>query len=267
MRPPLHAVVYAPAGRYKSTFAATFPKPMLVLAFDPLNKMGPYYRRGIAGPEVIGECDQAIVMVASKKNPDKTIVTLEGFYDDVILADGTLDPTAYLRFLSRMPSFYEEVREGLYATVVVDTLATMSIASRNLHEFKLHKGDKDGRLHYARAKNDIEQAICCRLVNVCRGINFLVLTHVDKDKDEIMGTMIGQPAAPGSLATQDGLPARFPELYYIRGTREKDKTINYVIQTKDDGRYNAFSGINAPDGCALDYNALWANYNAEESAT
>lgn len=46
---PLHCLVYGDFGSMKSTFAATFPKPMLVLSFDNLGKEGPYTRKGEPG--------------------------------------------------------------------------------------------------------------------------------------------------------------------------------------------------------------------------
>jgi len=42
----LHVVVMGDPGARKSTFAATFPKPMLVLNFDPMGKETPYLLAG-----------------------------------------------------------------------------------------------------------------------------------------------------------------------------------------------------------------------------
>lgn len=46
---PLHCLVYGNPGSFKSTFAAMFPKPMLVLSFDNWGKEKPYHRRGRIG--------------------------------------------------------------------------------------------------------------------------------------------------------------------------------------------------------------------------
>jgi hypothetical protein len=43
---PLHCFCYSDSGGGKSTFAATFPKPMLVLMWDPIGKDAPYRKRG-----------------------------------------------------------------------------------------------------------------------------------------------------------------------------------------------------------------------------
>lgn len=45
-RLPLHVLNYANWGSGKSTFAATFPKPMVVWMFDPLGKHFPYLKQG-----------------------------------------------------------------------------------------------------------------------------------------------------------------------------------------------------------------------------
>lgn len=46
---PLHLLLYGDTGSGKSTFAATFPKPMLVWCFDPHGKDMPYRRLGVKG--------------------------------------------------------------------------------------------------------------------------------------------------------------------------------------------------------------------------
>ena len=48
-KPGLHALVYGDTGAGKSTFLASFPKPMLVLHFDGLGKEGPYLQYGWDG--------------------------------------------------------------------------------------------------------------------------------------------------------------------------------------------------------------------------
>jgi hypothetical protein len=54
-RPPLHVLVHSEPGTGKSTFAATFPKPMLVLLWDPPGKEIPYLRGGEVGDLVPGD--------------------------------------------------------------------------------------------------------------------------------------------------------------------------------------------------------------------
>lgn len=263
-RPYVHAICYAPAGAGKSFFAATWPKPMLVLSFDPVGKtVRPYYSRGNPLPEVQGDVGQGLVLVESKKNPGRTIIQLEYFHDDELKADGELEPVAYPRFLSRLPSLYDEVRAGMWMTVVIDSLTAMKLATRNLHQFKLNKGDKDDRRFDKLATDDLEQALCCRLVSL--RCNLVLLAHVDKDKDEVAGAMVNQIAMPGRLAKSDGLASRYPEMYTIRRERDtKDRSvIRRWLQTQPDAAFNCMSTqLDAPDHIAPDYKNLWLNYDA-----
>jgi hypothetical protein len=259
----IHAVIYAQAGGYKSTMAATFPKKMIVFGFDTLSKLTPYTRRGIAMPEYIGDFGQGVIEVRSKKDPERTIIQIELYHDDEVNDDGSLEPTAFLRFLARMPSFYQEVREGEWKTAVIDTLTSMTLASKNMHQFKLQKHETEANNKWnIYATADIEQVICCRLVGVLRAINFLVLCHIDKDKTEVAGTKLGIPSAPGRLGTADGLAARFAEMWCIRPQRH-GQTVTRHLQTQPDATHNAMSAINAPDGCEPRYQALWANWDAD----
>lgn len=264
-RPNIHVVCYAPAGAGKSFFAATFPKPMLVLSFDPVSKtQRPYQSRGIPSPEVQGDCGQGVIFVESRKRPGSNIIQLEYFHDDQLKDDGELEPVAYPRFLSRMPSVYDEVRAGMWKTVVVDALTAMKLATRNLHQFKLNKGDKDDRRFDKLATDDLEQALCSRLVNL--RCNVVLLAHVDKDKDEVAGAMVNQVAAPGRLSKADGLASRYAEMYTIRRARDpKDRSvIHRTLQTQPDASFNCMSTqLNAPDGVEPDYKNLWLNYDAE----
>ena len=100
-RPIIHVVDYGPWGSGKSTFAATFPKPMLVIAFDPVGKEAPYIRRGIAGLDMLGEFDQVVRQVMSRKQEEKMLVQIESFHDTEVDAEGKYLPVAYRRFLQR----------------------------------------------------------------------------------------------------------------------------------------------------------------------
>lgn len=259
-KPPIHVLAYAPAGGYKSTFAASFPKPLLVLGFDPAGKMMPYLKRGVPSPEVEGPQGQGLVLVESKTKPGTNIIQVELFHDDEILPDGELKPVAFKRLLSRLPSLYDEVRSGMWATVVIDSLTALSLASKNMHQFDLHKSERDSRKWFAQTTDALEKLICTQLVGALRGINFVVICHVDTDKDEIAGTMVSTMAAPGRLRTADGLPARFPEMYRLHSKRDKATgVIQRWVQTQVDERNNAMTAIGAPDGCAPDYAALWVS--------
>ena len=259
-RPFIHVVDYGPWGSGKSTFATTFPKPLLVLMFDPLGKEGPYLKRGIASPEMEGEVGQPLVVVESRKTPGKTLIQVEYFHDTEVDDEGRYKPQAYRRFLKRFPSLYEEVRTGKWATIVVDTLTYMELAARKLSQYDLDKTSREPRRWFAAGTDMLEEAILCRLGTM--RCNVVILAHVDNDKDEVAGTTVSVPAAPGRLRSRLG--GGYPEVYAQQLKRDrKDGSLSYSLQTRADGRYGAASVfLEAPDPCEPDYKALWENYDA-----
>jgi AAA domain-containing protein len=260
-RPFIHVVNYGPPGSGKSTFAATFPKPMLVIAFDPLGKEGPYLRKGTVSPELIGDVDQPLVQVVSKKTPDKLLIQVEYYHDSEVDPEGKYRPIAYQQFLRRFPSLYEEIRAGQWATVVIDTLTFMELCARKLSQYDLDKTSREPRRWFAAATDMLEEAVMCRLGGL--RCNVVVLAHVDRDKDEIAGSMLFNPAAPGRLRFRLG--GGYPEVYVSHIARNaKDGGFIYSLQTRADARYNATSVLlNAPDPCDPVYTALWENWEKD----
>jgi hypothetical protein len=256
-RPPIHVVTYGSWGSGKSTFASTFPKPMLVLLFDPLGKEAPYLRRGVPQPAFIGDQEQPIVQVMSKKNGDKLLVQIESYHDTEVTDEGQYYPVAYMRFLKRFPSLYQEIQDGQWKTVVYDSLTFMEIATRKMHQYLLHKHEKDSRKWFAQSSDDIEEAILCRAGGL--RCNVVVLAHIDEDKDG--DVKVYMPTAPGRLRSRIG--AGYAEIYAMRTKRTKDG-MQYYLQTRADVQYAAASVfLNAPDPCEPTYDALWATYDAQ----
>jgi len=64
----IHGVVYGEWGSGKSTLAATFPKPILVMAFDPFGKETPYLRAGTMDTLHTGEDGTPIRRVWGKES-------------------------------------------------------------------------------------------------------------------------------------------------------------------------------------------------------
>lgn len=255
--PLVHTVTYGPWGSGKSTFAATFPKPMLVLAFDPLGKEAPYLKRGTAMPEGRGDCDQPVVPVMSKKDDSKLIVQIEYFHDTEVNDDGSYRPVAYRRFLKRFPALYDEIAAGKWATVVFDSLTFMELATRKMHQYDLHKHEKDSRKWFGQATDDLEEAILLRAGGL--RCNVVVLAHVDTDKDEMAGSMVFSPSAPGRLRNRLG--SGYPEIYVMHARRDKEGGMGYYLQTRADARYGAASVLlEAPDPCQPDYQSILVNY-------
>jgi len=258
IRPFIHVVNYGPPGAGKSTFAATFPKPMLVCAFDPLGKEGPYLKRGVVSPEMEGEVGQPLLVVESKRTPGKALIQVEYFHDTEVEEDGRYKPTAYRQFLRRFSTLYQEIREGKWATVVVDTLTFMELAARKLSQHDLDKTSREPRRWFAASTDMLEEAVMCRLGGL--RCNVVILAHVDSDKDEVAGSMVSNPAAPGRLRSRLG--GGYPEVY-VSHMRRDNKTgeLRFSLQTRADKRYNASSVfLEAPDPCDPEYKKLWENW-------
>src|SRR3972149_2335621 len=78
--PPIHVAAYGESGAGKSTFARSFPKPMLVLHFDPHGKDPPYPAQGPVLDLVLegGVWTRAVM---STKHPDVPLIRLEYYHD------------------------------------------------------------------------------------------------------------------------------------------------------------------------------------------
>lgn len=292
--PAKHFLFYGATGGGKSTLAATFPKPMLVLCFDRRGKISPYTRRGIEMPEESGHFGQSIFRVMSKNDPSKLTIQVEVFEDEIVempidptsadpkMAErtpfGGFKPMAFRRYLARCPSMFDEIRNGEWATVVVDSLTYMQMATHALHRFDLNKSNLDDRRWDKLATDDLVAALCQRLTTM--RCNLIVLAHVDRrgefsdakdkdkprsHKDKVAGVAVYQVAAPGRLNTADALPAAFPEMYVVHKSRGKDGKMEFFLQTELDNLYNCNTSIDAPNmiqltGTTKDYEAIWSNY-------
>lgn len=257
VRPPIKVLVYGSPGEGKTHFLSSFPKPMLVISFDPMGKNKPYLKRGNMLPQpVIGEYGEPIWQSYSKRDPERLLVAVE------VWADLPIE-TAYKTFIThRFADLYEEVRAGQWATVVLDTLSSAELSARMMCQHLNPKGD--GK-QWAQGTTDEMEKLVLRILSL--SCNVAIAAHVDKDKDEILGRMVGTPAAPGRLQKKEGLAAKFPEIYRINAVRDNEGNILRTLQTRTDQRYLATSVfVEAPDPCNADYNALWSNWDAEQAA-
>lgn len=249
-RPYIHCLSYGSPGEGKSHFFATFPKPMLVISFDPMGKNQPYFKRGTLAPTTEGEYGQEVWSVMSKKNPENRIVSVEVWGGDAF-------GQAYQSFhTNRMREIHDEVRSGEWASVILDTLTGAELGARRMYTEILKP--KDSNKEWSIGTTDSLESLCLSLLSL--RCNVGVAAHVDKDKDEVLGRMVGTYSAPGRLQKKDGLAARFPEVYRLHSVRDGD-TIRRFLQTRTDQRYLATSVfLEAPDPCEPDYSALWENY-------
>lgn len=266
-RPPLHVLLYSDSGGGKSTVAATFPKPMLVFAFDPRGKEMPYYRRpdGTTYGRLVNvgadEAGTPALEVLGQDADGEFLQTRIEMYHDVLhYGPSSNKPTAtnaYPRFLSRMHRLDAELAAGEWATIVIDSVTFMELCARKYAQYVVNRASKEPRQWFAYSTDAIEEMLMMRFGAL--PVNVVVCAHVDEDKDEVHGFFVRNPKAPGR--TRKSLPSAYPEFYRACVVRDEKGDVRYQLQTAPDAVWNASSQIGAPNPCAPDYEALWRHWS------
>lgn len=288
--PPQHFIIYGRSGVGKSRLLTTFPKPILVFMFDAFGKDTQYLRFGGTSYSEIVDVDISAKQDGSCPIPTRYVFNAKGevvmqihyLHDDDwhagtmrIYAGGENPgfkeakdvaiprPVAYPRFLAMMAELgREESRK--WGTIALDSVTSCAKAARLFSEFTMNPWAKEPRQHFGFATDRLEQMLTGRWLGFQS--NVVLIAHVnrqrdekgnDKSREEIDSEMIHKLSAPGRLATADGLPSQYSEFYRMYST---PKTHERWLQTENDGRYNASTSIDAPDGSPPDYLALWANW-------
>lgn len=253
---PIHVISYGDAGNGKSTFAATFPKPMLVQMFDPWGKEHAYTRHGTVErvQEVVDERGNTIDVTNVRSPKGKLRIRIEHY-----LSTDPEQPIAYRNFRSYIGTLADRIRDWGIQTLVTDSVTFMEMAKRKEEQYLLNPTSKsgakaDGRQWYASSMNALEDHLMIRMAGY--PINVVVIAHINETKDENSGRVLYHPAAPGQLSKK--MPAGYSELYRSHVIRDVNGDRQYVLQTQADNIYNAGSSIPAPDNCENTYEALWA---------
>ena len=250
---PIHVVVYGESGSGKSTFLSTFPSPMLVLQFDPVDKSGPYLRTGIPqAPRLDEHCIVRDILTKTGK-----LKTRVEYYHDVDLGRtgaGRTRANAYQSFRKRVDSLYDELSQ--WATVIIDSVTYMEIAARKLDQYVLNAGSKEPRQWYAASTETLEEMLMCVFANF--PCNVGVSAHISTDRKKVRGiddTLVMTLAAPGRLAR--AIPSGYGEVYHCYLTHDDDGQIIHQLQTEASDEYVAGSQIQAPNPVYPDYRSLW----------
>lgn len=249
---PIHVLVYGESGSGKSTFAATFPKPMRVLMWDPLGKDTPFVKLGRAQDPVKEKGENRWRSILHPKK-DVEIARIDYFHNTKLTS-----PDAYEHYQARILEVEKEVAKEKIATVVFDSITFAELAARKLHQYRLNATARDPRQFFAGSTDLLEEALMITLGGF--PCNLVVIAHVDEDKDEVAGTFVRNPMAPGRLRKR--LSSGYQELYRQYVYRDEGGERTYGLQTKADDRFNAASQIGAPDPCYPSYKALWAENGA-----
>lgn len=262
--PPIHAMVYADTGVGKSTFAATFPKPMLVFCFDPHGKDWPYRRddqgsvladSGLQAYPIQVADGQAEVSYRDVQHP-QGVVRIEYYHDSDIEA-----PDAIQRFRHRLAILHHEYQT--WATIVTDSITFMELAARKFEEkvlnpmVKFAKGT-DTRQWFAGSTDTVEELIIMRYASL--PMNVVICCHIDERRNERSGEILRGPFAPGRLSKRGQLSAAFQEQYHLYTFRTENAQLARAVQTENDGNWVATSQIGAPNNCYPHYLSLWAGW-------
>lgn len=269
--PDIHLLLYGESGAGKSTFWASlikyhyenFGEPSLVFQFDPYGKATPYTELG----EV-------------QENKHEFYAGLGIEVDDVIGPDGKLicqveyyaepipdDPQAISRFEKRMVGFEQQARN--WASICVDSMTFFQRASfqkwKKLNPLAPDNFKQQTNLSwYGGVKEDGANLLMSR--TIWWRTNVGVICHVAKDKEEFadLGAIKGV-ALVGQLAKD--APAGFDEVHRLRIVPDKSGKGEHKreLQTRSDSMWNANSLVTkAPNPCAPDYQALWANWKGRK---
>lgn len=248
-------LIYGDPGSGKSHFAATFPKPLLVFNTDPRGKAMPYLGKGSV---TVGESNGVPChFVANKKG--ENIITVE-YYQDIDIKGGSHTIYAYEQLEDRITLLHDEIEQGKWATVVLDSLSFLEYQVRKLHQYKLNPKSNSGNTQDARqwynSSAEVLEEFCYSRLSWLP-INVVVLAHIRDTQSGIRGHTTWTPEAPGVKGRK--LPGAFAEVYVVHSTSE-----GRSLQTENDTSFIATTQIMAPDGCEPHYKALWSNWDATQ---
>lgn len=254
--PTIHVGCMGESCSGKSTFAATFPKPLLVVSLDPYGKDQAYLDTGVVDPtRYTGEVGQPITVVKSRKVPEATLMQIEYFHDDE-----PQQPKAFDMLWRRWPNLRQEVLDGVWKTVCLETFTALDLFARYRRTHGALACDKPNIL----ATDDVEQMLSRFNGLPC---NLFVGCHIDKDMEVIDGKAVRVPMGPGRL--RKGFAALFAsELYRTYAVDDPDHAGEsiYQLQTKRSSEFWCGTRIGAPNPCFPAYRELFVNWIAKQNA-
>lgn len=263
--PTIHAMVIGAPNSGKTQLAASAEKPELVFAFDPFDKLFPYFDQGLLDPEVrVGPQGQLIWIVRSLKTGN-AIMQVEGFYDE-----NEKNPQAMQQFMFRLDQVVEEVKQGRWKTVVLDSWSQLEWIAR---QRRTHGPFAGVDSVYAAAMDDLKALVNSRIMNL--RCNVLATFHIEtkvvrsrqgtviKDAREDVGggELSYNIQAIGSLKNLGNV---FGETYLAEAPI--DGSDRFVLHTKRNANFRTLcSRIGASDPCKNEWNALFSNWIAKHA--
>lgn len=247
-RLPLHVLLMGESGAGKDTFAATFPKPMLVWHLDGYGQEMPYMK----GAQSVGELQQYSLGNISVTYRD--IMKEDGpIRVEYFSSDDPMLPNVANVLSARMSAFQYE--KANWQTLVCGSLSSVALEGRLYEQFVLNPQFKDPRKWYGAATEYVERLI---VLQKALPINVVFICHIGRDKDEVNGEFVFTPDLPGRLSYSAG--RYFNEIYRLYIQRDANGVPVRCLQTDGDGRYISKTHINAPNPCWPNYEQLWSNW-------
>lgn len=282
MRNGPHILLCSEFGTGKSTFAATLIgsppqvgapslRPVLIQGFDGDSKLMPYRKRGDAIKREKGPyCEIERIYLKGKE-----VAIIEHWQEregrgglGVTVKGGGKSLTnrylkqgeAFERYLERMRNFYEEVEDGNYWAVVVDSGTSMEYAGRSYLQGVMQVSD--GQMIYAQVTDELERFLLATFPNL--PVTTIVIVHAlpervkeltSRGKMKVRGTAGDVPyeiRLPGRLANDPY--GTYGEIYRAFVTFERDeggnkKPVYYIQTTRDEiWRCQSQLGISGPLG-------------------
>ena len=245
--PIQHWLIYGDSGAGKSTGATTFPKPALVLFFDPLGKDTPYRRRGVVN-EVKAPDGTLIHEVLSRK--DGSLL----FQIEHYLEADPQRPVMWPRFLQRMTRLEADIEANGFQTVILDSVTFMELTARKYSQYVLNPTSKEPRQWFGFSTDALEELLMIRFGSL--NTNVVALAHIDDQKVSSQGINVFSIAAPGRISRRG--PGAYSEVYRAYATiADASGNTEYLWQTHANMMYTASTQIGAPDGSPSEYAALW----------
>lgn len=262
-RPFCHTLAYGHSGTGKSTFASTFPKPLLVFCFDGHGKEMPYRKPHPFNPN---EAIQDGPLQQWELNVGTHVASL-GFRDvqredgliriEYYLDDNLETPDAMQKFRYRLSNFQQEY--AVWKTVVLETVTSMEIAARKQEEKVLNPSAKDRRQWFGGSTDTLEEILIWRFAAF--PMNVVLNTHISQDKNEISGEILQGPAGRGRLSKAGLLACYYQEQYRLYTVRDDNTGQRvHLTQTQNRDGWVACTQIDAPDPVWPHYDYLWSNF-------
>ena len=262
--PPIHCMTYCDTGVGKSTFASTFPKPMLVFFFDPHGKDWPYRKDdkgnilpdgGLQKYPINVQSGQASITYRDVQNPSG-VVRIEYYHDEDIDNPGIINVFRY-----RLAMLHHEYNS--WKTIVTDSITFMELVARKWEEKVMNPMQKfakgtDTRQWFSGSTDTLEELVIMRYASL--PMNVVICCHVEEKGVLRSGELLRGPFAPGRLSRRGELSAAFQEQYRIYKLPDENGVLRRYLQTENDGEWVATTQIGAPNNCYPHYLSLWQNY-------